>query len=87
MQVYTCVETASHAVHCPVSGKLKLNCIQGIWGAGQEQRPQCPVVGSIFPHPCVHIYIYIICMYILSILAYVNISFRHSYRNLILGWK
>ena len=37
--VHSGVETASHAGHCPInllSGKLKLNCIHSIWGAGQE---------------------------------------------------
>ena len=40
-----------------MSGKLKLNCIQSIWGAGPQQdksnenRSKCLVVGSMFPHP------------------------------------
>ena len=35
-----------------MSGKLKLSCIQSIWGAGKsdENRPKCPAVSSLFPY-------------------------------------
>ena len=42
---------ASNTGHCLVN----LNwAVYKVWGTGQggENRPKCPAVGSLFPHPC-----------------------------------
>ena len=41
-----------------MSGKLKMSCIQSRWeqDKSDENKPECPAIGSLFPHLCMYVF-------------------------------
>ena len=68
MYMYTIHIYDVHAV----SGKLKLNCIQSTWEQdnGIENRPKCPAIGSLFPHPCIYVSVFLVWQLIVATISY-----------------